>query len=112
MEARGPTVTGLQYSVAEAIRQSKPNASTLRDLGFQERKQTDTTTAAGLTAALLQHFEDAGARPHGLFTASMPASMETSDSSNHSLDCGQFTPDPKHRAGYVENCAKTGMDQK
>ena len=78
----------------------------MRDLGVKERKQTDAAAAARLTAALLQHFEDAGARPHGLFTASMPASMETSDSSNHSLDCGQFTPDPKHRAAMLKTAQK------
>ena len=78
----------------------------LRDLSVKEHKQTDTASAARLMAALMQHFEDAGARPHGLFTASMPASMETSDSSNHSLDCGQFTPDPKHRAAMLKTVQK------
>ena len=105
LEARGATATGLQRSVKKALNVWKPGANTLRDLGVQDRT-ADAAAMARLTATMLTQLEAAGLGGTASFTADTAMEEADDESSNHSLQCDEFEPDPKHRKAMLRTAQR------
>ena len=61
---------------------------------------------ARLTAAMLTQLEAAGMGGTALFTAETAMEDADDESSNHSLQCDEFEPDPKHRKAMLKTAQR------
>ena len=75
------------------------------DLVVQDRA-ADAAAMARLTAAMLTQLEAAGIGGNTLFTADTAMDDTQDESSNHSLQCNEFEPDPKHRKSMLQTAQR------
>jgi len=107
-EARGPIASGEQRSIVDALYAWKPGQSTLQQLGV---KACGYTLAPKKATNLLALHTTLGAQfGTKFFAATALTTLPDLDTSNHSLRCNMFEPDPKHRgACYVHNFHQSGL---
>jgi len=104
-EARGPIASGEQRSIVDALYAWKPGQSTLPQLGV---KACGYTLVCGYTLApkkatnLLVLYTTLGAQfGTKFFSGTTLTTLPDQDTSNHSLQCDMFEPDPKHRGAML-----------
>jgi len=98
-EARGPIALGEQRSIANALYAWKPGQSTLQQLGV---KACGYTPAPKKATNLLALHATLGAQfGTKFFAATALATLPDSHTSNHSVQCDMFEPDPKHRGAML-----------
>jgi len=98
-EARGPIASGEQRSIVDALYAWKPGQSTLQQLGV---KACGYTLAPKKATNLLALHTTLGAQfGTKFFAATALTTLPDPDTSNHSLQCDMFEPDPKHRGAML-----------
>ena len=66
-------------------------------------RTADAAAMARLTAAMLTQLESAGLSGTAPFTADTAMEEADDESSNHSLQCDEFEPDPKQCKAMLKN---------
>jgi len=98
-EARGPIASGEQGSIIDALYAWKLGQSTLQQFGVKACGYTlapkKATNLFALHATLGAQF---GTK---FFSATALTTLPDPDTSNHSLQCDMFEPDPKHRGAML-----------
>ena len=96
--ARKKHLDGMQRSIADAVFSWKDADVTLRMLGAKESRKVLQSTC---TLVLLQSFAAARPTRYDGFIASHSLEQD-SDTSQHSLQCDEFEPDPQHRKAMLK----------
>jgi len=98
-EARGPIASGEQQSIVDALYAWKPGQSTLQQFGVKTCGYTlapkKATNLLALHATLGAQFDTK------FFVATTLTTLPDPDTSNHSVQCNMFEPDPKHRGAML-----------
>ena len=94
-EARGPIASGEQRSIVDALYARKPGQSTLQQLGVKAYGYTSVPKTS--TNLLALHAKLGAQFGTKFFAATALTTLPDPDTSNHSLQCEIFEPDPKHR---------------